>query len=87
MPEFFIGMGYFAYSDPIIKWMPCSNPELNSKCLQVQFENGEIDIAKLSDTYRDNTNYFGYFKNAPDVRVFASIPYQKLGFGLIHVSR
>ena len=63
------------------------NPKLNEKCLQVEFENGDIDIAELDKAFKDDdTNYVGSFKNAPDVRVFASVPYRELGFNLIHVS-
>ena len=74
-------------ADPKIKWIPCSNPELYEKCLNVQFENGETDLAELNKAFKDDhINYVGYFKNMPDVRVFASIPNQELGFDLIHVS-
>ena len=74
-------------ADPKIKWIPCSNPELYEKCLKVQFENGETDLAELNKAFKDDDiNYVGYFKNMPDVRVFASIPNQELGFDLIHVS-
>ena len=80
-------LGVFTHADPNIKLVSCSSPLLNKKCLQVQFENGEIDIAELDRAFKnDSTNYVGNFKNAPDVRVFASIPYQDLGFDVIHVS-
>ena len=79
-------MNLGANADPNMKWISCTNPRLNEKCLHVQFENGDIDIAKLYDLYKDSTNYIGYFKSAPDVRVFASIPHKTSGFDLIHVS-
>ena len=84
----FIDLSAFALADPNIKQIPCMNPKLNEKCLQVEFENGDIDIAELDKAFKDDdTNYVGTFKNAPDVRVFASIPYRELGFNLIHVSQ
>ena len=64
-----------------------SNVILHICSAKVQFENGDIDIAELDKAFvNDNTNYVGHFKNAPDVRVFASIPNHELGFHLIHVS-
>ena len=82
-----MNLGSLAYSDPNIRKIPCSNPDVTDECLKIQFENGEIDIAELNTAYEnDNTNYVGYFKNSNDVRVFASIPDQELGFDLIHVS-
>ena len=80
-------LGALTHADPNIRSIPCPSPELNDKCLRVQFENGEIDIAELDRAFKnDSTNYVGNFMNAPDVRVFASIPYENLGFDVIHVS-
>ena len=85
--QFLTNLGASAHADPNIRWISCSDPELTKKCLRVQFENGETDIAELDEAFEnDNTNYVGYFKNAIDVRVFASIPHQELGFDIIHVS-